>query len=392
MRKGRKADTWYLHQNWQKGNRHWKMWSMVREWDYAGAPWGKPCDEEAAKEDLFGFFDMMKQCRPDNYLNTGGRRGYYSFLINLLPLQQALANGKFALACHELQTLAAYEPIFQERIYYNLWLLHEKYIKKEIIDKRDEICYSKKKTLRGNTVMKAKRLGFFAKFATRRQKAKTKEVTALFEKECAFEEIMKTAESWIEEKVPEEQILLLDYIINVITEDLCCSTVAEILEKPYSNILPACCFPSFCIDESGNKIKICTEKRTKVDLSQAKVYVRPWNKSKTAIDLLALSENPFTYNKDNHKSDFYTDINLCKVNNGNHGIHIANYLKKGTIESDVYDIKLLYPHCTTDGLKWYNSHTGESLGDVYDFRIAAAYSVAQLRDKISTGACSVTTK
>ncbi|MBS6591503.1 MAG: hypothetical protein KH324_08410 [Ruminococcus sp.] len=55
-------------------------------------------------------------------------------LINLIPFQQALARGKYSLACHELETLFVSHPILQPRIYYNLIRLGQKYL--NIADKK----------------------------------------------------------------------------------------------------------------------------------------------------------------------------------------------------------------------------------------------------------------
>lgn len=389
MKKERKkADVWYLHQNWTRDERFRKIWHIVREWHYEGAPFGEPCDETLAMGDLLKFFDVLTQCGPDNYLNTNGSRGwYYSFLMNLIPVQRALRNKKYALACHEIQTLAAYEPILQERIYYNLLFLCDKYVINEMLDKQGKTCYSEYRIFREGAPMKLsdKKPGWFTKNIKNHREVT--ESTALSETKNAFNEIMNTAKSWIKNKSPKEQLLILDYLIDVTLEDVCSSTVAEVLRKPHSDILPEC-IPLSCKDEHGKKVEIITGDKISIDLSQIKVYVCPWEKSRIPKNLLLLSREPFKYDPDNHNSYFYADINLCKICNGNHSTHIANYLKKGTIESDICDISLLYPHCKTDGLMWYNAHTNEDISEVYDFRIAAAYSIAQLRNSVRTGMLS----
>lgn len=98
-----------------------KLQKIISGWnDYSGAALGKPCDEYSAKASLKKFFITLKRCSPDKKVDLGTRTGYYSFLINFIPLKRAIENKQYALACHELETLMAYEPVLQERIYYNL--------------------------------------------------------------------------------------------------------------------------------------------------------------------------------------------------------------------------------------------------------------------------------
>ena len=97
---------------------------------YIGAAYKEVCDEDAARYELISFFKTFQKCGPDKRLFISGRPGgYYSFLINLMAVRNALVSGKYALACHELKTLFDYEPILQERIYYPLCSLYEDYIK-----------------------------------------------------------------------------------------------------------------------------------------------------------------------------------------------------------------------------------------------------------------------
>lgn len=118
-----------LHSDWQSNKKYIRLQKIIKQWHFFDAALGEHCNEIEAKSELNNFFKVLQSCRPDRKLNLGFRTGYYSFLINLLPLQKALENQKYALACHELETLFAYEPILQERIYCNLWLLYEKYLK-----------------------------------------------------------------------------------------------------------------------------------------------------------------------------------------------------------------------------------------------------------------------
>lgn len=194
----------------------------------------------------------------------------------------------------------------------------------------------------------------------------------------SYSEVISTARAWIRNKSEQDQILILDYIIDILIEDICSSGAADVLKNTSSSPFTKC-IPRFCTDENNNTIDICTREKTEVNLSEVKLYVCPWNKSRTVDNLIRLNKTAFVFDETNHMSDFYTDINLCHVYNGNHSIHIGGYLKKGSITSNLCHTELLYPHCTTDGLYWYNKHTGDKLCNVPDFRLAAVFAAAQIR-------------
>ncbi len=86
-------------------------------------------DEEEAKNILKGFFMHLSDIEPDDFLDLGARRDYYSFYINLLPVWKALRNQQYAIACHEIATLNHYEPMLQKRIYGALMGLYKKFLR-----------------------------------------------------------------------------------------------------------------------------------------------------------------------------------------------------------------------------------------------------------------------
>lgn len=114
--------------DWRHGRKYIRLQKTLRQWgNYSGAVFGEVYDEEAARSDLILFFEKLSRCCPDRKY-CASRTGYYSFLINFIPLECALNEEKYALACHELETLFAYEPILQERIYFNLLRLYREYL------------------------------------------------------------------------------------------------------------------------------------------------------------------------------------------------------------------------------------------------------------------------
>lgn len=197
--------------------------------------------------------------------------------------------------------------------------------------------------------------------------------------------VMKWANIWMEKyKENDQRIELLDYLISTLIEDLCTSGVVYPLVHDYASPFTMF-FPLLCYDENGDECHVSTNRQIEIDLANTNVYVCPWDTKRIPANLFNLLSNPFEYHKDNQRSDFYTDINLCHVYNGNHSINIGRYLKKGKICSVICNTELLYPHCTTDGVHWYNAHTGQELDRVADFRIAAIYSLAQKRYKYKNG-------
>lgn len=198
-----------------------------------------------------------------------------------------------------------------------------------------------------------------------------------------FAELKTTANAWIKNKTADEQILILNYIIDILTEDICSGSAAKVLFNPCSSPFKEC-IPCFYINERGEKNTIFAGKKINIDLANAKLYVCPWNKTRILNNLLNLAEKPFVFDERNHLSDFYTDIGLCHVYNGNHSIHAGSYFKKGNIISNICCTELLYPHCSTDGLYWYNLHNEEKIDKVSDFRIASLYAIAQLRYNIKS--------
>mgnify|MGYP003376800125 CR=1 FL=1 len=117
-----------MYRDRKKDKRYIELRKLIQQWgDYSGSIFDKPCDEVAAKRDLLAFYNVLRKCKPDKYI-IKDMRGYYAYLINLIPFQQALARGKYSLACHELETLFVSHPILQSRIYYNLIRLEKKYL------------------------------------------------------------------------------------------------------------------------------------------------------------------------------------------------------------------------------------------------------------------------
>lgn len=204
-----------------------------------------------------------------------------------------------------------------------------------------------------------------------------------FEYQRSYKRLIYLANLYLDTYSQDEAVYILDYLISSILDDICTSVIVEPLITITSGILPEP-FPVHYFDEYNEQHEIHTGNVRNIDLSKSNIYVRPWNTEKTMDNLISLMKKDFRYDKNNHYSYYYSDIDLCYVHNGNHSINAGRYLKKGEILSQELDLTLLYPHYKTDGAFWYNSHTGENTGKVSDFRFAAVFTMASIRYDIKS--------
>ena len=100
-------------------NKHKKLESIIAP--CCGYPFEEKYSDDMNKQAetaVKGFFNAYKKIKPQSDKLFGGLHGsYYSFLFRVFPFQKALESKNYALACHELETINAYEDILQENIY-----------------------------------------------------------------------------------------------------------------------------------------------------------------------------------------------------------------------------------------------------------------------------------
>jgi len=182
------------------------------------------------------------------------------------------------------------------------------------------------------------------------------------------------------EKSIKDQIIILDFMLEVVKEDLKTDLLSYIFysEVDFGREIN-CPFPLNYYDEQGNTLSVKEREKTEVDLAENCVLVLPWRRDRLRRQIINLSNNDFFYDKRNHRAYYFPYVSLCYVYNGNHSIASGTVLKKGKIEAEQYDITKLFPHIYTDGQKWYNSHTGKKTGNVTDFRISIIYEVARTK-------------
>ncbi len=72
------------------------------------------------------------KCKPDKRYCSRNEMGYYSYLIYLIPIRQALADGLYQRACNELYSLLYHDYFLQKRIKHNVLKVIEEFLESEI--------------------------------------------------------------------------------------------------------------------------------------------------------------------------------------------------------------------------------------------------------------------
>ena len=191
------------------------------------------------------------------------------------------------------------------------------------------------------------------------------------------ERIMQRLKSLRSEYDQGDFLDLLEYYIDTLLHDACthpaflglAGTPAPVVSSP---------LPLKYFNEKGEVFPTYSEEKVEVALSSSKIYTFPWNYTRTARGIIALRDQDFKYIPTNHECLYIPEFDLCFVINGKHSINAGKYYKKGIVYGTIWRIEPLFPHVETDGKKWYNKYSHECLADVYDFRIATAYTLAQM--------------
>lgn len=198
-----------------------------------------------------------------------------------------------------------------------------------------------------------------------------------------FENTMDFIEEVLKyEKNVEDKIIIIDYILNIVREDLKTDLLTTIIYSGnYVKREIYYPFPYECYDSSGKKIQIQTEEKIErdVDLSNDCVLVLSWNRDRLRNSIKNIYRNKFQYHATNHLAYYFTHIDVCYVYNGTHSISSGVGHKKGSIKATEYNISKLFDHLYTDGINWLSVHDNSKLGQVFDFRIAILYELAKIK-------------
>lgn len=298
-------------------------------------------DEDEAKQALINFFAKFKNIEPDKYLDMENRLyDYYSFYINVLLVRNKIKNGQFAKACNELLSLYHYEFMLQKRIYSALIELYNTYLGGNVKLSKEDVMPSKK----------------------------YKECQNIISLRTNCIQLLILTNNFINNKSIEEKLDIINYLIKSIMTDVCTSVIVTPV-KQIGELKEV--FPLYYYDKYGGIYSICTNKKVMVNLDDPSVYIRPYDNKNIGKKLIDSEQK--------HLSYWYSDINLCYLYNDNNSINTERGLNNSIIYAEECKMELLYPHWTTDGWYWCNKHNGTRICNVSDFRLAAVYSLAQMR-------------
>ena len=224
----------------------------------------------------------------------------------------------------------------------------------------------------------------FKKFFEKKLKIKkaVDEISPAYE----FTNAIKFAQLALErESKKEDKIIILDFMLDVIREDLKTDLLTTIFySKENFEKKIGILFPVSYYDEHGNKICLFAgkEKMVTVDLTKDCVLVLPWRRTSMKNTILNIFKNKFEFDKYNHKAHYFSHVDICYVHNGKHSIASGIVHKKGHIEASEWDVSRLFKHVYTDGRSWYNSHNNDKLDDLFDFRVGIIFELAKMKYKV----------
>lgn len=202
----------------------------------------------------------------------------------------------------------------------------------------------------------------------------------------SYKSVIDLVESWCCLSSPNESVVLLNYLIDTLINDICIDQVSLPIYKGFGNAVPHP-FPTSCTDEYNKEISCFTGRKISVELSNTPVLTSPRDPTRTRSIIIRLQKEEFEYNPLNHECYYYPEINLCYVGNGNHSINAGRYYKKGNVNASEILLSKLFPHIETDGVNWINTHLKAPIDGlkIPDFRFAVVYSLAQMRYNLTKG-------
>ena len=199
-------------------------------------------------------------------------------------------------------------------------------------------------------------------------------------KKSQFDEIFIFIQQGLEQqKVIEEKIDLLNYLLTVLREDLKYSLIAEVIYKKRAIDLKHRFIPDFKTQDGEDlNVNRCQTGIIKdISLSDDCVIGVPWAAEQIWKKTSWMLRRPFI-NDSNHQAVYLPELKVCFVLSGNHSIAVGVVYRKGLIKANECSIIPAFDHLQTDGENWINSHTNEILEPVKDFRIAAMFEIAKM--------------
>ncbi|WP_316335396.1 DUF6710 family protein [Clostridium sp.] len=202
-----------------------------------------------------------------------------------------------------------------------------------------------------------------------------------------FDNAISWAKDIIDNESKENAIIMLDYMMETIRNDLKYSFLTEIIYSPRFqtlNITRKTFIPEFYVDEKGNKVNVTNRLNKKINLRNDTIIVVPYRRERKRNAIVYLKNNIFKYMEDNHMGKYYELVDITYIYNGIHSISSGVELGKDNdiTVKEVVNIVELFPNIHTDGIEWINSHSNKSIYEVIDFRIAILFELARLKYNI----------
>lgn len=338
-------------------------------------PWGDLTDKQklegnrTAKQTLYTVYKELTNVLPDVGYKSG--RSHTSYLFQLLPIKKALDQGEYMIVVWELGSLFHSEPFLQPRMYYNVVRILEQRLEIEGGSFKMRRFFHRKDKLKNNRT---------------RDRWEVRPAPAGYE----LRNTMNLLQGWLKkEENVEDKILLIDFLMSVIREDLQTDILSTMLytKEHSTKDLPLFMFPSPCYDQNGREFRIESDvdddiTRT-IDLATDCVIVLPWVRERFREAIVEIISKGFRRDPGNHHAQYYKYMDISYAHNGRHSIGVGAGLKEGTIQAVDVDVGILFDHLHTDGEQWYNSHTNEPYNmKVFDFRFAILYELAKMKYRL----------
>ena len=181
-----------------------------------------------------------------------------------------------------------------------------------------------------------------------------------------------------------EKMETLDYIMEVIKLDIQGVSYSKMIyfDKGYEYYDTI--FPPSCYDEQGNIIETLMAKGDNAEICKQNTCLVSaiWKEQSLLESVKNIVKYGYIYHSSNQHTRFYPIFNMHISSNGGHHMTFGYFKHKAYVKCDSFDLTLLFPHVTTDGIKWYNVHSKECIGGVFDFRFAILFELAKLKEQI----------
>ena len=203
-----------------------------------------------------------------------------------------------------------------------------------------------------------------------------------------FDNAISWAKDIIDSEDKENAVIMLDYMMETIRNDLKYSFLTEIIYSPKFEILDITrktFIPEFYEDENGKVVNVTNRIDKKINLKKDTIIAVPYRRERKMNAILYLKNNIFKYMEDNHMGKYYEIVDIAYIYNGIHSISSGIELNKDSdiTVKEVVNVSELFPHIYTDGVEWINFHNNKPIYKVIDFRIAILFELARLKYNIS---------